>query len=429
MPPHGRSSEALAVAQAAARPTAPRPGALQDGLAFRVGPRVLLGPLLALAVILATGLGLGWWLADRLVREDARFVAASTADFLRKLVPGLESVLETGTASAEQREALGRAAARSRVVAVTLLDRTGRPILGGREVLPTAPAPLPDDGTVRALVAEALALRDVRAAVRRVRAAGWPAYVGEAVMPIARDGRLAGLLQVSVDLSDKVVAYRGTFIWSLVVVAALFLLAALVPGALLWRRLKALEAAAAEVRHLAFHDPLTGLPNRLLFQDRLAQAIARVRREGGRGALLILDLDDFKAVNDAHGHAAGDQLLRAVARRLARAVRATDTVARLGGDEFALVIAPLASLDGLHVVLDRLRQELARPVTVDDRRLTAEATIGIALFPDDGDEPDPLIRRADGALYRGKAKGRGAVVWHREPPPEPPGPAPEAPAA
>jgi diguanylate cyclase (GGDEF)-like protein len=278
-------------------------------------------------------------------------------------------------------------------------------------------------------VAEALEYGDVRATVRPVRAPGWPDHVGEAVVPIGRDGRLAGLLQVSVDLSDKVAARRSTFIWSSIVVAALLLLAAAVPGYFLWRRLEAVEAAAAEVRHLAFHDPLTDLPNRLLFQDRLAQAIARVRREGGRGALLMLDLDDFKAVNDAHGHAAGDELLRAVARRLTRAVRATDTVARLGGDEFALVVAPLASLDGLRAVLDRLRQELARPVTVEGRRLVAGATIGIALFPDDGDEPDPLIRRADGALYRGKAKGRGAIVWHREPPPEPPGPAPQAPAA
>jgi diguanylate cyclase (GGDEF)-like protein len=425
MPPHGRSSEALAVAQAAARPTAPRPGAL----ALQQGLRVLLAPLLALAPILATGLGLGWWLADRLVREDARFVAASTGDFLRKLVPGLETILETGTATAEQREALGRAAARSRVVAVTLLDRTGRPISGGRDILLDAPAPSPDDGTVRALVAEALEHGDVRAVVRPVRAPGWPDHVGEAVVPIGRDGRLAGLLQVSVDLSDKVAARRSTFIWSSIVVAALLLLAAAVPGYFLWRRLEAVEAAAAEVRHLAFHDPLTDLPNRLLFQDRLARAIARVRREGGRGALLMLDLDDFKAVNDAHGHAAGDELLRAVARRLTRAVRATDTVARLGGDEFALVVAPLASIDGLHAVLDRLRRELARPVTVEGRRLVAGATIGIALFPDDGDEPDPLIRRADGALYRGKAKGRGAIVWHREPPPEPPGPAPHAPAA
>jgi diguanylate cyclase (GGDEF)-like protein len=95
-------------------------------------------------------------------------------------------------------------------------------------------------------------------------------------------------------------------------------------------------------------------------------------------------------------------------------------VARLGGDEFALVIAPLADLDGLEAVLCRLRRELARPIWIDDRPVGVAATIGIALFPEDGDEPDPLVRRADGALYRGKAKGRGAVVWHREPAREPP---------
>lgn len=415
MPPHSRSGGSIAASCAAPGPIVAQPGATERALVPSVGPRILLAPLLALLLVLASGLGLGWWLADRLVREDARFLAATTADVLQRLVPGLDTIVETGRLEAEQAEGLRAAVGRSRVVALALLDRSGRPIPAARGMRPTAGPPLSDEGTRAALLAEAEARRAIAVGLHRVAAAGWPEVVGEAVVPVARDGRLVGFLELALDLSPEVARYRPILTRSIVVGGALCVLAALLPGFFLWRRLKALEAAAAEVRHLAFHDALTGLPNRLLFQDRLAQAIARVHREGGRGALLMLDLDDFKSVNDALGHAGGDALLRAVARRLGHAVRATDTVARLGGDEFALVIAPLADLSGLEAVLDRLRRELARPVRIDGRPVGIAATIGIALFPDDGEEPDPLVRRADGALYRGKAKGRGAVVWHREP--------------
>lgn len=418
MPPYTRSSGSAA----ALRGSAPNQlaGSEPAAVAARVGDapiarRILLWPVLALLVILAAGLGLGLLLADRLVREDARFVAASTSDFLRKLVPELESILEQREVSAEQRQALRRASDRSRVVYLSLLDPLGRPILHGREILPLAPPPRLEPGRARAPLEAAIRSRMIEVAIQPVEQAGWPRWVGDAVVPFERDGRLLGFLHVAVDLSDKVAEYRRTFLWVVVVLTALFLLAALLPGAVLWRRLKALEATAAEVRHLAFHDTLTQLPNRLLFHDRLAQAIARVHREGGKGALLMLDLDDFKEVNDAMGHAAGDQLLRVVAARLARSVRATDTVARLGGDEFALIVAPLAAVEGLDAVLARIAQELGTPIAIDGRAVTASATIGIALFPDDGDEPDRLVRRADVALYRGKARGRGSVVWHVEP--------------
>lgn len=380
-----------------------------------VGRRILLWPALALLVILAAGLGLGRLLADRLVREDARFLAASTSDVLRKLVPELETLLEQREVSAEQRQTLRWASDRSRVVLLWLLDPLGRPIVGGREIVPLAPPPRLAADRARALRDAAMRSRAIEVAIEPVEQAGWPSWVGEAVVPWERDGRLLGLLHVAVDLSDKVAGHRRSFLEVGIVLTALFLLAAFVPGAVLWRRLKALEATAAEVHQLAFHDALTQLPNRLLFRDRLAQAIARVHREGGKGGLLMLDLDDFKLVNDALGHAAGDQMLRVVAARLARSVRATDTVARLGGDEFALIVAPLAAVEALDAVLARIARELGTPIAIDGRAVTASATIGIALFPDDGDEPDRLVRRADVALYRGKAKGRGSVVWHVEP--------------
>ncbi|MDW8370628.1 MAG: GGDEF domain-containing protein [Geminicoccaceae bacterium] len=419
MPPDSRTRGA-AVAFASARSI----GGLDAGRTWRRGRarpdrRLLLSALLSLLVIIATGLGLGWLLAQKLVEQDARFVGASTADFLKKMVPELETILETRTIEPAQRAALEVALARSRVVSVALLAADGKPIARGREILPTAPPARAEDETMRALLARALATRTIQAVVLPVREPGWPQHVGETFVPLERTGRLIGVLHVSIDLCDKIRAYRHVLLWAIVVVTALCTLAALVPGWLLWRRLQELAAAEAESRYLAFHDALTELPNRLLFQDRLAQAIARVKREGGSGALLILDLDDFKRVNDVFGHAAGDELLRAVARRLAASVRATDTVARLGGDEFAILLAPLAGAAALETVLARIRTELAAPVRIDGSTVAASATIGVAVFPEDGDEPDRLVRLADAALYRGKALGPGRTVHHGEA--DPPG--------
>jgi diguanylate cyclase (GGDEF)-like protein/PAS domain S-box-containing protein len=173
------------------------------------------------------------------------------------------------------------------------------------------------------------------------------------------------------------------------------------------------EARRAEtvLRQLALHDPLTGLPNRHLFLDRLETAAARQRRDGGRGtAVLFLDLDDFKPVNDGHGHEAGDELLREVARRLLEAVRATDTVGRLGGDEFA-VICEDTDEPGAVLVAARVLGALARPVSHDGAALAVSTSIGVAVSPPH--DVEELVRRADQAMYRAKQLGGGRVAVAR----------------
>ncbi len=169
-------------------------------------------------------------------------------------------------------------------------------------------------------------------------------------------------------------------------------------------RVQALE----EVRRLAQHDSLTGLPNRRLFRDRLEQALAAARKsDGGRAALLMIDLDHFKPVNDTLGHAAGDELLRAAARRLAGEVRAGDTIARLGGDEFAVVQATVREPGDAAALAGRLVAALRLPFAIDGQAVRVGATVGVAMFPDDAEDAEALLRRADRALYRAKADGRG----------------------
>ncbi|MCL6608798.1 MAG: PAS domain S-box protein [Geminicoccaceae bacterium] len=175
------------------------------------------------------------------------------------------------------------------------------------------------------------------------------------------------------------------------------------------------KAIEAELRRLAHHDPLTGLPNRLLFFDRLGQLLALAEREQRRGALLMLDLDGFKAVNDAHGHDAGDALLRGVARRLQRVTRRSDTVARLAGDEFALLLYPITGPSVVERIGERIVRALASPIRHQGRPLRAGASIGVALFPDDASDAEVLVKIADTALFRAKARGRGGLARLDEP--------------
>jgi len=158
----------------------------------------------------------------------------------------------------------------------------------------------------------------------------------------------------------------------------------------------------------ATHDPLTGLANRVLFADRLGHALARSRRQGRPGALLLLDLDGFKRINDTLGHDAGDRALVAVAARLRGCVREADTVARLGGDEFAVILDGLAAADDAHRAIARIRAALAVPLALnsDGAPLALSASIGLALFR--GHEPeDGLLRHADDGLYAAKRHRRG----------------------
>ena len=166
------------------------------------------------------------------------------------------------------------------------------------------------------------------------------------------------------------------------------------------------KVAEERVRHTALHDPLTGLPNRLLFHDRLGHALARAQREGGRIAVMLLDLDQFKEVNDSLGHTAGDALLREVAARLRGLTRASDTWARLGGDEFALVQEGVAESDAPDQMARRVLAALEAPFLIEEQEIEVSASLGITTFPDHGDTSERLMRNADVALYRAKAAGR-----------------------
>lgn len=171
-----------------------------------------------------------------------------------------------------------------------------------------------------------------------------------------------------------------------------------------------------EIHYLAYHDILTDLPNRMLFQDRVQQEIIHAKRSKGEFAVLFIDLDGFKAVNDARGHAIGDQLLQAIAQRLRGCVREGDTVARLGGDEFTILLRGVGHGEGLRRVLRKIIKAVAQPCVLGEAAEKVTASIGVSLFPQDATGAEKLLIHADEAMYRAKqgGKNRWAVFGHDE---------------
>jgi diguanylate cyclase (GGDEF)-like protein len=171
-----------------------------------------------------------------------------------------------------------------------------------------------------------------------------------------------------------------------------------------------LRQKEAESRVLAYHDPLTGLSNRTLLQDRFGQTIAQAKRYRKLVAILMIDLDAFKSVNDQLGHPMGDKLLCAVAARLVESIRATDTASRLGGDEFVIMLPEIEHATVAAMTVEKIRQHLCNPHLIEGYEIHMTASIGTALFPFDGSTYDELIEHADAAMYRAKPKPSLAAI-------------------
>jgi diguanylate cyclase (GGDEF)-like protein len=221
------------------------------------------------------------------------------------------------------------------------------------------------------------------------------------VVPISFGTRAAGIFVSSRDYAPIARSIRATFlpIAAVLEILVLALFASFFP--VLRRATRQMGYHIDEIEHLALHDSLTGLPNRVLFRDRIDQVLADARRCGGRAAVMLLDLDRFKEINDVLGHANGDELLRGFSARLLRSLRESDTVARLGGDEFGIVMR-VSGVDDVREAADRIHGALEEPFAIGDLSLDVGASIGGALFPDDAVDPETLVRFADVAMYAAK---------------------------
>jgi diguanylate cyclase (GGDEF)-like protein/PAS domain S-box-containing protein len=169
-----------------------------------------------------------------------------------------------------------------------------------------------------------------------------------------------------------------------------------------------------ELQFLATHDNLTKLPNRALFLDRLENAVERGQRQGGIFAIILLDIDNFKHINDAFGHPAGDELLCTVGKRLGESLRKTDTIARLGGDEFAVILEQLISPLSTVSVVEKLMESVIQTIIMQEREINVTASLGISIYPEDSPDADELIQHADAALYHAKGEGKNSYAFYDE---------------
>ena len=223
---------------------------------------------------------------------------------------------------------------------------------------------------------------------------------------------------VAVDADDEQLALRSVEVGA----RGYLVKSAITPGALTWslhhairnqRMFLELNIARERARQMASYDQLTGFANRALFQDRLEQAVAAARRNRQRLAVLFVDIDGFKRVNDTLGHLAGDALLRLAAQRIGGCLRKSDTGARMGGDEFAVLLIGLEHDDDARKVADKMLALLREPLALPGASQAISASIGVAAFPRDADSAEELLKRADAAMYQAKASGRDRVVcWH-----------------
>ncbi len=174
------------------------------------------------------------------------------------------------------------------------------------------------------------------------------------------------------------------------------------------------KKSEARIEFLAFHDALTKLPNRLLAKDRMALAMAYADRLGAKAALLFIDLDKFKSINDSLGHLAGDALLKGMANRLRECVRETETVCRQGGDEFLIILSAMHDTDTIAKVADKILEKVASPFNIEGHQLFTSLSIGVAVYPDDGNDFEVLVKAADTAMYHAKEAGRNTYRFYAE---------------
>lgn len=388
--------------------------------------RPLLTGLLALAlagVLLTLTLRLA---AGQLLERDAARSALAWAQLVEGTVHDLESLFAGQGASAQARGDLARLRNVQEVFRFKFFDRQGDPLLSSDELLPAgapgraAGASPPqdhghDDEGVgegdQALRARVLAGQTV-VELERGNEPGRPSVYSEAYVPVRRDGRLLGVVEVYVDQVERARRIDAAFLIVAATVFALLAAGGLVVGWVMWRQVRRDQLANERLHYLARHDPLSGSLNRASFGEALRQAAWRHASGGPAFALLCVDLDRFKDINDSLGHEAGDEVLRQSAARLRELVRHGDLVARLGADEFAILQGGVDGPDAVSRLAERVVQALGLPFELQGRSVLCGCSVGAAIIGTDAIDDEDLLHKADLALHRAKASGRSGFGFY-----------------
>ena len=383
--------------------------------------------LLSLVPIVMLGFTLGVFL-KKLIQDQALNNASESAVLVSRMgVQPLLSVEDVEQGLSWQRlwkfhEALGSSGLDERVEQIKIWNRNGKVIYSDETELIGETPEFGDEvrAALRGEVRVELVSGSDEAASHGHQVSGSNGGFLEVYVPLqfADEVKPRGVFEIYLPYGPiaETIAYNTQILYGVLLAGLAILYLALfriVVGASKTLRVQAtaLQRQADERQHQAMHDALTDLPNRLLLKDRLHQAILTARREGQSVAVLLMDLDRFKEINDTLGHHHGDAVLQNIGPRLRAVLRESDTLARLGGDEFAIVLPNVPDPAAAMKVVDKLRHALVEPFLVQGMSLDVDACVGIAMFPDHGDDVDTLIQRADVAMYLAKAARSGCEIY------------------
>ena len=390
-----------------------------DRSSWRQEWRVLLLWLLALLAAFALLAAVTRALAQHHLQRDAEDTALRYADVVAATVPGLDALFAGQRPAGETLAQLKRLREVGEIFRFKLFDRDGRQLLVSDDLDRPDAAPLSGStiaqhqrsANVQQIVLGGRNFVELQSGVGKP---GRPARYSEAYVPVQHAGRVAGVIEVYVDQTRAEAGIHTEYGRVALTVAALMLALAAFAGWYGMRHLRDRRRAEERVRYLAQHDILSGALNRASFADALERAAWRHGRDGGAFAVLCIDLDHFKEVNDLHGHAAGDAVLRTVTQRLREVVRHGDEIARLGGDEFAVLQDGVSGAADVQRLAQRIVESLALAHEVDGRRVSCAASVGAAVFGTDATSVADLLHKADLALYRAKGEGRGSFSFYDE---------------
>lgn len=379
----------------------------------RLGNSKIVAALVMLAVSFAAAIFVGQRFGEvkveQLLRQDVEAVARKWASFLVSRPEDLAAFVDGGEPSAQILSFFQYASKTERVLGHRLFDANGGLVFSSQSGRQTRKSGRDDAAPAGAELPREVLAGDIHVALKQDQTIAGPKRYGEVYIPVFVDGRLKAAIQVQVDQSDLAALLGNLKTQVARVTGALIVLCLLLPFMLLGFYYRERLKIGSQIRRLATHDALTGLPKREHFLDELQPALRRRVDNGDAGAVLYIDLDRFKEINDTLGHATGDALLEQFAVRMRASTRKSDALCRLSGDEFAIGLVSIDGPDEILSFAERLSENLSRPYQAGGHEVVTSVSIGVAVAPRDGDGSATLLRKADLALCRAKDEGRRLV--------------------
>jgi diguanylate cyclase (GGDEF)-like protein len=345
--------------------------------------------------------------ASKMLRDDARSTSQNWVHMLVARNPEILAMLDGAAPSLQTKHLLDEASQVGDIYRFRIWDKAGHLVFNSERMTPAGVPTAITRKQIDDAVASGSVINDVQAGIPPHDVS----YFVDSLIPVVQNGTVIGVFEVYLDQSDDEVLYKESLSLTEGIIAILVILAGGMPGYFVYRQMKAMNVAKAEAQYLSEHDSLTGISNRNRLGDVSKGILALNRRNKSHVAALMIDLDRFKDINDCFGHAAGDAVLKGVARRLESSIRAEDSVARFGGDEFVVLQVGLDQPIGARFLADRIIEALSEPFDFGGTKLDCGASIGVATSPPDAEDFETLIACADAALYKSKAMGRNSLSF------------------